>query len=80
MVFVPCLVRRVRRQRPWPATVGCSSRTAASSGLVIGTVVLLVLAFRADDRLDRRSMRSVNCATLRCFMRSLTSIVRRGRA
>lgn len=40
MVFVPCLVRRVRRQRP------------------AGTVVLLVLAFLADGRLDHRPMRS----------------------
>jgi K+-transporting ATPase KdpF subunit len=31
---------------------------------VTGTVVLLVLAFLADDRLDRSPMRSVNCATL----------------
>jgi hypothetical protein len=40
MVSVPCLVRRVRRQRP------------------AGTVVLLVLAFLADGRLDHRPMRS----------------------
>jgi hypothetical protein len=39
---------------------------------VTGTVVLLVLAFPADDRLDRRPMRSVNCATLIRFIRSLT--------
>jgi hypothetical protein len=30
---------------------------------VTGTVVLLVLAFPADDRLDHRLMRSVNGAT-----------------
>ena len=49
----------LRRQRPRPATVG--RRLDAQPRLpawCTGTVVLLVLAFAADDRLDRRPMAS----------------------
>ena len=58
MVFVPCLVRRAlggsdHGRPPWGAP-----HPRPFFGLVTGTVVLLVLAFLADDRLDHRPMRS----------------------